>query len=49
VFGAANAAALTRPGGNSGPSTLVIVLGGIALLGLGFGAAVLLNRRAHHA
>jgi hypothetical protein len=49
VFGAANAAALTRPGGGSGPSTLVIVLGGVALLGLGFGAAVLLNRRAHHA
>ncbi|HEY7815125.1 MAG TPA: DUF916 domain-containing protein [Nakamurella sp.] len=49
VFGAANAAALTRPGGSSGPSTLVIVLGGLALLGLGFGAAVLLNRRAHHA
>ena len=49
VFGAANAAQITRPGGSSGPSTLVIVLGGVALLGLGFGAAVLLNRRAHHA
>ncbi len=35
--------------GSSGPSTLVVVLGGVALLGLGFGAAVLLNRRAHHA
>lgn len=49
VFGAANAAQITPPGGSSGPSTLVIVLGGVALLGLGFGAAVLLNRRAHHA
>ena len=49
VFGAANAAQITRPVGSSGPSTLVIVLGGVALLGLGFGAAVLLNRRAHHA
>jgi hypothetical protein len=49
VFGVTNAAQVTRPGGSSGPSALVIVLGGIALLGLGFGAAVLLNRRAHHA
>ena len=46
VFGAANAAHITRAGGSSGPSALVIVLGGIALLGLGFGAAVALNRRA---
>lgn len=49
VFGTTNAAQITRPGGSSGPSTVVIVLGGLALLGLGFGAAVLLNRRAHHA
>lgn len=47
VFGAANAAQITRPGGGSGPSVPVIVIGGIALLALGFGAAVLLNRRAH--
>jgi hypothetical protein len=47
VFGAANAAQITRAGGSSGPSTLVIVFGGIALLGLGFGAAMLLNRRGH--
>jgi hypothetical protein len=47
VFGAANAAQLTRPGASSGPSAPVIVIGGIALLALGFGAAVLLNRRAH--
>ncbi|HEY6526578.1 MAG TPA: hypothetical protein VIY10_22520 [Solirubrobacteraceae bacterium] len=46
VFGAANAAQITPPGGGSGPSALVIVIGGIALLALGFGAAVLLNRRA---
>lgn len=46
VFGAANAAQITRPAGSSGPSALVIVIGGIALLGLGFGAAVLLTRRA---
>lgn len=46
VFGATNAAQITRPGGSSGPSALVIVLGGIALLGLGFGAAVLLTHRA---
>jgi hypothetical protein len=45
VFGAANAAQVTRPGGSAGPSALVIVLGGMALLGLGFGAAVALNRR----
>lgn len=48
VFGAANAAQITRPGGSSGPSVVVIVLGGIALLGLGFGAAMLLTRRAQH-
>ena len=48
VFGAANAAQITRPGGSSGPGALVILIGGIALLGLGFGAAVLLNRRAQH-
>jgi len=48
VFGVTNAAAITRPGGGSGPSVVVIVLGGLALLGLGFGAAVLLNRRAQH-
>lgn len=47
VFGARNAAQIIRPGG-SGPSTLVIVIGGVALLGLGFGAAVLFQRRAHH-
>jgi hypothetical protein len=46
VFGAANAAQISRPGGSSGPSVLVIVFGGIALLALGFGAAALLNRRA---
>jgi hypothetical protein len=46
VFGAANAAQITRPGGSSGPGALGIVIGGVALLGLGFGAAVLLNRRA---
>jgi hypothetical protein len=49
VFGVANAAQVTPPGGSSGPSTLVIVLGGVVLLGLGFGAAVLLNRRGAHA
>jgi hypothetical protein len=49
VFGTTNAAQITRPGGSSGPSTVVIVLGGVVLLGLGFGAAVLLNRRGHHA
>ncbi len=48
VFGAANAAQITPPGSGSGPSALVIVIGGIALLGLGFGAALVLNRRAHH-
>jgi len=46
VFGAANAAQVTRAGGGSGPSPLVIVLGGAALLALGFGAAVAMNRRA---
>jgi hypothetical protein len=49
VFGAHNAAQVSASGGSSGPSTVVIVLGGLALLGLGFGAAVLLNRRGHHA
>jgi hypothetical protein len=48
VFGATNAAQITHPGGSSGPGVLVIVLGGIALVGLGFGAAVLLTRRAQH-
>jgi hypothetical protein len=46
VFGATNAAQISRPGGSSGPSVLVLVLGGVALIGLGFGAAVLLTRRA---
>ena len=48
VFGVTNAAQINPPGGGSGPSAAVIVLGGLALLGLGFGAAVLLNRRARH-